>query len=336
MSHNPMQTSKISVFALLLLGASGCSESESNGEGEKPPGSGSAFSNVEVASSSSETFVSPLSGTPLPERGVAFIAMLPGSEEVPARPALFRGDVGKEPSVLYSGDLLQNPLDLDISKDGTSIFVADSVHLDENGESDGGAVLTFPIDGGEPVASAVGYTPRAVTVADSGEVYFSGADPETGERGVFELTGDAVEVVHVGAPLVDPSGIAVFGDGRILVADTSFSDGEDSTIASRAAVLSIDAGDVSLFASGFETGYPAGLALTRDDAVLIVSGQGPDSSNIVFLFDTADPQAEPTLETAFASQMWSSGGLHRAHGENRFAWCDKTAEGGTIYSIEAN
>ena len=73
-----------------------------------------------------------------------------------------------------------------------------------------------------------------------------------------------------------------------------------------------------------------------DDAVLIVSGQGPDSSNIVFLFDTADPEAEPRLETAFASQMWSSGGLHRAHDENRFAWCDKTAEGGTIYSIEAN
>jgi hypothetical protein len=34
--------------------------------------------------------------------------------------------------------------------------------------------------------------------------------------------------------------------------------------------------------------------------------------------------------------MWSSGGLHRAHGENRFAWCDRAAEGGTVYAIEAN
>jgi hypothetical protein len=91
-----------------------------------------------------------------------------------------------------------------------------------------------------------------------------------------------------------------------------------------------------LFASGFDTGYPAGLALTRDDAVLIVSGQGPDSSNLVFLFDTSDPEADPAIETGFARQMWSSGGLHRAHGENRFAWCDRAAEGGTVYSIEAN
>jgi DNA-binding beta-propeller fold protein YncE len=142
--------------------------------------------------------------------------------------------------------------------------------------------------------------------------------------------------VYVGAPLVDPSGIAVFGDGRIAVADTSFSDGEGSSIGSRGAVVLLDDGEASLFVSGFETGYPAGLALTKDDSILIVSGQGPDSSNLVFLFDTADTEKEPTIETGFASQMWSSGGLHRAHGENRFAWCDRAAEGGTVYAIEAN
>jgi hypothetical protein len=331
-----MRTSKIGFLALLLASASGCSKSGSEGGNEPPEGSGSAFSRVEVAASASSTFTSPLSGTPLPEGGVAFLAMLPASEEVPARPALFRAGPGEEPAVLYSGDLLQNPLDLDVSADGVSILVADAVHLDENGENDGGAVLTFPIDGGEPVASAVGYAPRAVTVADSGEVYFSGVDPESGEPGVFALSAEGVEAVHVGAPLVDPSGIAVFGDGRVLVADTSFSDGEESAIASRSAVVMLDGGEASLFASGFETGYPAGLALTRDDAVLVVSGQGPDSSNIVFLFDTEHPEAEPALETAFATQMGSSGGLHRAHGENRFAWCDRAAEGGTVYSIEAN
>ena len=331
-----MQASKIGFFALLLASASGCSESNSGDTDKSPEGSGSAFSSVEVAASASDAFTSPLSGTPLPEGGVAFIATVPGSEEVPARPGLFRADPGEQPALLYSGDLLQNPLDLDVSADGASILVADAVHLDENGENDGGAVLTFPIDGGEPVASAIGTMPRALTVADSGEVYFSGIDPESGEPGVFTLVGDAVEAVHVGTPLVDPSGIAVFADGRVLVADTSFSDGEESTIASRSAVVMLDGGEASLFASGFETGYPAGLALTRDDAVLVVSGQGRDSSNIVFLFDTSHPEAEPTLETAFASQMGSSGGLHRAHGENRFAWCDRSAEGGTIYSIEAN
>jgi len=196
-------------------------------------------------------------------------------------------------------------------------------------------MLSFASGGGRPGASAIGYAPRAVTVADSGEIYFSGVDPESGEPGVFELSGDVVEAMYVGAPLVDPSGIAVFGDGRLLVADTSFSDGDDSAIGSRGAVVLIDGGDATLFASGFETGYPAGLALTRDDEVLIVSGQGADSSNLVFLFDTNEPESEPKIETGFASEQWSSGGLHRRHGQNRFAWCDKTAQGGTIYTIEA-
>ena len=331
-----MQKSKLGFMGLLLLGASACSESESGNGNDPPPGSDSAFSSVEVAASASDVFTAPLSGAPLPDGDVAFIAMRPGSEEEPARPALFRASAGEAPSVLYTGPGLENPIDLDVSADGASIFVADSVYLDENGENAGGAVLTFAGDGGVPVASAIGYVPRAVTVADSGEIYFSGTEPESGEPGVFELAGDSVEVVYVGAPLVDPSGIAVFGDGRLLVADTSFSDGEDATISSRGAVVLVDDGEASLFASGFETGYPAGLALTSDDSVLIVSGQGADSSNLVFLFDTNEPEAEPKIESAFANEKWSSGGLHRAHGVNRFAWCDKSAEGGTIYSIEAN
>jgi hypothetical protein len=331
-----MHHTTIGLLGLLLLGASACSDSGSIEASKQPPASTSAFSSVEVAASASATFVSPLSGTPLPSGGVAFIALAPATDDAPAHPALFRAAAGEEPSVLYAGELLQNPLDLHVSADGESILVADSVYLDENGENAGGALLTFPVTGGEPSASAVGYVPRAVTVADSGAVYFSGSEPETRTPGVFLLAEGSVEPVYVGAPLVDPSGIAVFGDGRVLVADTSFSDGEDSASASRGAVVLLENGEATLFASGFETGYPAGLALTSDDAVLVVSGQGPDSSNLVFLFDTAHPEAEPKLETGFAAQQWSSGGLHRAHGENRFAWCDKAAEGGTIFSIEAN
>ena len=332
-----MRNTMTGLFGLLLLGASGCSKSESDpGTMPEPAAPQSAFSSVEVAANGAAGFTTPLSGTPLPGGGVAFLATLPASEEEPARPALMRGVTGEEPSVLYSGSLLQSPIDLDVSADGASILVADSVHLDEEGASAGGAILTFPIDGGEPSASAVGYLPRAVTVADSGEIYFSGRDPESGSTGVFRLAGGAVENVYVGAPLVEPSGIAVFGDGRVLVADTSYSDGEGSDTASRGAVVLLENGYASLYASGFETGYPAGIALTSDDAVLIVSGQGPDSSNLVFLFSTADPSAAPQIESAFAAEQWSSGGLHRAHGENRFAWCDRSAGGGTIYSIAAN
>jgi hypothetical protein len=334
-----MQRSKFGRLALVFLSACACSEAKSDG-GAMPPveptPSESAFSSVEVVASASGAFTTPLSGAPLPHGGVAFIAMQPATEDAPARPALFRGSPGEAPSVLYAGDGLRSPLDLDVSVDGTSIFVADSVHIDESGESAGGAILTFPIDGGEPSAGAVGYVPRAVTVAESGEVYFSGTDPASGMPGVFSLAGGAAYPVYVGAPLVDPSGIAVFRDGRVLVADTSHSDGDGSSLASRGAVVLLEGGYATLFASGFETGYPAGLALTSDDAFLIVSAQGPDSSNLVLLFETAHPAREPHVETGFAAQQWSSGGLHRGHGANRFAWCDRAAEGGTVYGIEAN
>jgi DNA-binding beta-propeller fold protein YncE len=152
---------------------------------------------------------------------------------------------------------------------------------------------------------------------------------------VFRLAGDAVETVHTGAPLVDPSGIAVFGDGRVLVADTSLSDADESTLSTRGGVVLVANGEASVFATGFETGYPAGIALTEDEGTLIVSGQGPDSSNLVYLFDTEKPDEAVYVETAFAGEHWSSGGLHRAHGANRFAWCDRSASGGTLYAITA-
>lgn len=261
--------------------------------------------------------------------------MLPATESEPSAAAVLVAEPGGEPSVLYSGPALVNPFDLDLGTDGDTLLVADSVYLDANGENAGGAILSLSLAGGEPTAYAVGYLPRAVTVAETGDVYFSGNAPESAEPGVFRLSGDAVEIVHGGAPLVDPSGIAIFEDGRVLVADTSLSDAEESEIASRGGVVLIEDGTASVFVSGFETGYPAGIALTKDERTLIVSGQGPDSSNLVYLFDTAQPEAQPYIESGFASKQWSSAGLHRAHGENRFAWCDRSSEGGTIYAITA-
>lgn len=322
----------VGVAGVLALLATGC---QRDSDPSTVPTDESPFASVEVAAQSSERFTNPWSGVPLPHGAVAFIATLPATEEEPARAAVLRGEPGGEPSVIYSGPLLSSPLDLDLSADGTLLFVADSVHIDAGGQNAGGAIVEVPLDGSEPRAVALGHAPRAVTVADSGDVYFSGRDPVDGAVGVFRLSGDSVERVYAGAPLVDPSGIAVFADGRLLVADTSLTDAEDSELGSRSGVVLIHDGEASVFATGFETGYPAGIALTADDGTLIVSGQGPDSSNLVFLFSTADPSEPVYVETAFAGEHWSSAGLHRAHGENRFAWCDRNASGGTIYAITA-
>jgi len=327
-----MTKTSVGLAGVLAMLASGC---QKDSDETTVPTADSPFASVEVAAQASERFTHPWSGAPLPDGAVAFVATLPATEEEPARAAVLRAEAGNEPSVLYSGALLSSPLDLDVSLDGGVIFVADSVHLDAEGQNAGGAIVQIPLDGGEPSALAVGYAPRAVTVAESGDVYFSGRDPEDGAVGVFRLVAEGAERIYAGAPLVDPSGIAVFSDGRVLVADTSLADAEDSELASRSGVVLIEDGEASVFASGYETGYPAGIALTADDRTLIVSGQGPDSSNLVFLFSTADPAEPVYVETAFADEHWSSAGLHRAHGENRFAWCDRNASGGTVYAITA-
>lgn len=327
-----MAKTSIGVAGVLLLLSAGCQKDRSS---SPDPSADSPFSSVEVAAQASDLFTNPWSGVPLPDGDVAFVAMLPATEEEPARAAVLRSEPGGAPSVIYSGALLGNPLDLDLSADETELFVADSVHLDAEGLNGGGALVRVPLDGSEPSAVAVGYAPRSVTVAESGDVYFSGRDPESGVVGVFRFAGDAVEAVYTGEALVDPSGIAVFRDGRVLVADTRLAEAEGSMLSSRSGVVLLEEGEASVFASGFETGYPAGIALTADERTLIVSGQGPDSSNLVFLFDTDEPEEPVYVETAFATQHWSSGGLHRARGENRFAWCDRSASGGTIYAITA-
>jgi hypothetical protein len=322
---------KIPALGLLALLATSCSKADKV-DGDAPSAA-SPFTSVEATATAGDTFSGPRSGVPLPGGGVAFVASVPATEDEAAHAGLFRS-VDGETTLLYAGALLQNPLDLDLALDGSTLFVADSIYVDDLGEAAGGAILSFPVEGGEPTANAIGYAPRAVTVAESGDVYFSGRDRDSGQPGVFRLAGDSAQTLYSGAPLVDPSGLAVFEDGQVLVADTRAQE-DASTNATRGAVIAIADGEARLFASGFETGYPAGIALSADESKLIISGQGADSTNLVYVLDAHDPSAEAYVETGFAAQSWSSGGLHRAHGESTFAWCDRAAAGGTIYTISA-
>jgi hypothetical protein len=236
------------------------------------------------------------------------------------------------PEVLFRGEQLVSPLDIETSRDGATLFVADYA-----GGSEGtGAIWMLPRAGGEATAAAEGWSPRSVTLGPDDAVYFSGIDPELGEPGVFALIGGAVETVFVGAPLVDPSGIALFANGRVLVADTRLFDAPtaDGAVGSEAGVVSIKDGQAEIFATGFATGFPAGIALTVDESTLIISGQGPDRSDTVYLVGTRDPSAPLVVTDVFSQWQDSSGGLKRAHDTNTFIWASLAANGGTVFRIE--
>jgi hypothetical protein len=276
---------------------------------------------------------------PLSDGRIAFIANVVGSASTdPANPTPERFGVFLAPSanaapvVVYAGDQLVTPFDIDVSVDNQTLWVADMT-----GGPDGqGSLVSMPVSGGDPTLHAAGYAPRGVTVADNGTVYFTGRDKVTRASGLFTISGDAVTAVLVGAPFVEPSGIAVLKSGDVLVSDALLGDNHDLNLHSRSGVVAVKGGAGSVFASGFATGYPAGIALTTDDSALIVSAEAPDRSDAVYVISVANPSANPTVvHDKISAYSDSAAGLKRMHGSNTFAWASLTANGGgTIYTVK--
>lgn len=341
-SHCPIHVKSgarlLSVSVALLLGCNSNSPTSPSETSEPPSG---PFRSLEVAANAPNSFTQPRAGVPLADGSVAFIATLEDRGEEENNQAgervgvLLQPAAGTEASVLYSGDQLVNPLDIDVSLDGKTLYVADPA-AGPDGE---GALVAFSVSGGEPSVALAGHRPRSVTVGPDGTIYFSGLSEEAAEPGVFRLDGDAASPLFVGAPLVDPSGIAVKANGDVLVADTRLFDGApaDGTavLGSEAGVLLIHDGGASLIATGFASGYPAGIALTADEKSLIVSGEGPDRSDTVYVFDATDPKLPPTVVTdSFSAFQDASAGLKRSHEGNTFIWASLAVNGGTVYRIE--
>lgn len=320
----------LSLTALVFV--LGCSEDQQETKSEGP------FKSLEAVANAPQAFSAPRAGVPLSDGSVAFIATLEGppSDEISEsgkRIGVLLQPPGKgEVSTLYSGDLLVSPLDIALSVDETTLYIADPAA----GEDGLGALLTLDVSGGEPSVVLAGSRPRAVTISDAGDVYFTGSSDDRNEPGVFLLSGSSARAVFTGAPLVDPSGIAVQKDGTLLVADTRLFDGE-SSLTSEAGIVRISEGRASIWASGFATGYPAGIALTLDEKTLVVSGEGPDRSDTVYLVDTNAPTSPPGVVTAsFSAFQDSSAGLKRARSTNTFIWASLAEGGGTVYRIVAN
>jgi hypothetical protein len=328
----------LGISVTLLLG---CSNDTHTKGGETPEPPAGPFRSLEVAANAPSSFTQPRAGVPFADGSVAFIATLEGLRDAEDADAGERVGVLWQPAgggaakLLYSGDQLVNPLDIDVSLDEKTLYVADPA-AGADGE---GALVALPVEGGEPSLALTGQRPRSVTVGSDGALYFSGISDETAEAGVFRLNGATSSPLFVGAPLVDPSGIAVKANGDVLVADTRLFDGsgndEGEPLNSEAGIVLIHDGTASLFATGFSTGYPAGVALTSDDKALIVSGEGPDRSDTVYIFDTEKPKLPPTVVTdSFSAFQDSSAGLKRSHQGNTFIWASLAVDGGTLYRIE--
>lgn len=336
-------------------GSGTSSAADDDGPGRSAPGGGGGGSSVRSltredlvdagplrvltdAANDSGIFTQPHAGVALKDGSLAFIGLdesISASDrlQVGASSAVFlqRRD-GARPAIKFKGNGLVSPLDIDVSLDERTLFVADFA----GGLGGLGAIVSVPVNGGSISFAAEGYLPRSVTVAPGGEVLFSGVDPATRQPGVFELQGGVVSARFLGAPLLDPSGIAAFADGRLLVADTgAFDAGNGPVLTSQGSIVLIDGNQASVLSSGFATGFPAGIALTLDESTLLVSGEGADRSDTLFLVDLANAAAAPKAVTAsFSAFKDASAGLKRAHDEDTFIWTSLAAGGGTVFRIE--
>ena len=280
---------------------------------------------------------SPFDATPGPDgEKVYFTATLPAaSDEEDPVGALFSVEAGGEPKLLAKGFV--SPISVVVSTDGSQVFVADAGTDDAEQSGSDGVIYVVAAGGGDAseVSGTRGYFPRSLDLVREDDVdvlYFTGTDA-SGVSGVYKIGagGGKSSVVKSGDPISDPSGIAVSAAGPIYFADTLSGDGESQ-------ILALDGDKLEPLADGIRLGYPAGIALTKDEKYLLVSGLQPQiNSAVVYRIELATKEVSE-FSSGIAENS-ESAGVHRAHNVDRYAWANSDEPdadgngGGTVYLI---
>jgi sugar lactone lactonase YvrE len=320
----------LGAVAVAAVSAAACSEEKAAGAGsDKPPPSIGAVANDPTAQS-------PVDATPSPDgKDIYFIANGKVADEdnigSVQTPGIYKvSAVGGAVTKLAQGAPLVAPFGITISDDGQTLFIADS-GADTSEDRSDGKVFTMGVSGGTPsaLAGTDGLAPGGVEVAGD-SLYITGR--RDGKAGLFKtgLGGGAIVPVAVGDAFSDPGGVAVTKNGDAYVVDTgSVTHGQ-----SLASVVKVGAdGHTEVVVDGLSVGHPAGIALTRDDALLYVSGfdQGK-GTDVVYAVDTVSKLVG--LFTDSIGEFSDSAGLHRARNSDVFAWADGHANAtGTVYVL---
>lgn len=268
----------------------------------------------------------PFDATPSPDGKQVYYAALGTDENGEPAPGVYSVAASGGPiSRLATGAPLMAPVNISVSLDGKTLFVADT---------GAGGLFSLPASGGSPSAipGTEGYMPRGLTVAmdknGRENLYFTGRTPDTQEAGLFRTgaEGGAVETVAAGEPFADPAGVAVDANGVAYVVETS---SESAT----ARVVRVSNGAPSTFVDGIGIGFPAGITLTRDDSTVLVSGLDPATKrDVVYFVDAKSKQISRLTKTV--GEFNEPAGLHRAHNTDVFAWADSGAKRyGTVYTL---
>jgi DNA-binding beta-propeller fold protein YncE len=280
---------------------------------------------ISVASLSGD-YRTPLDSSPSPDGATIYFTA--GTRNGKAKGVFTVPSAGGAAEAVFTGAPFVGPAGIALSPDGQRAFVADP---------DAGRLFAVSLAAGQdrtPVAIAgtAGTQPRNLDVrTEAGQVtiYFTGVDAADGQPAVLKMSSfgaPAPAVVFKGAPLVAPDGIAVAADGTVYVADRAAG-------GALGKVFKIAGGVPSVLVDGVRTGKPAGIALTKDGSLLLVSAfQADGKRDQVLVVDTATGQSASVTDVVGKNK--AAGGVHRAHDVDVFSWADLQAGGsGRVYRV---
>lgn len=228
---------------------------------------------------------------------------------------------------ITAGPPLVAPNGLAISSDDQTLYISDT----------SAGLFKLAARGGTPqlLAGTDMHHPRGLDVTQSGGadvIFFTGDDPATGQGGVFTIAaaGGAITTVAKGTPLLTPVGIVVAKDGTVYVSNPlAF-----AANAPAGGLFQIVAGKPTQLVGGLRLGYPAGIALTLNNSLLLASGLDADKGTAVVYAVNLTSKVLTTYNQGISANT-GAGGVHRARNADIFGWCG-TAVGsaGTVYRIQ--
>jgi DNA-binding beta-propeller fold protein YncE len=310
----------------------GCKDEEVQPPPPTPLGNGTIGS-IKPAAHDEAAFTAPLDATPNPNGDMVFFTARNADGAGVFKSAASGGGT----TVLYAGDPISGPVGITIATDGQRVFVADP-GASTSEDQDLGVIWSLPAAGGTPSAlsGTAGYAPRGILLmneAGADVLYFTGKTPGDNVPGVFKVhaSGGTVETIAKGEPFSDPNGIAVTREGLIYVVDSAATD----LTAGSARVIEVKNKVATVLQEGLKVGFPAGIALSQDDAAVLISALDPETGkDQVVRLDLLSKQQ--TASSQGISGFEEAAGLHRAANAEVYAWADSAADGsGTVYVLTA-
>ena len=239
-------------------------------------------------------------------------------------PALFSvpSDGSAQATWLAKSDPLEVPLGLVMACDGATVYVADA------GGEDGAILQMATTGGGVTQLTATGITrPGGLAMGpDCKNLYATGRTSD-GTPALFTIPigGGNASVVHMGAPLVAPTGLHVDSDGVAWVMDhlAQGKDGEGVLFA-----IPSDGSRADVVGSGLQMGTPGGVSLTAGGGTAVIPTRDADGKGQLTSIDIATG----AIQQLATPDITDPAGLRTARDAGVFAVVD--SEGGAIFKAE--